>query len=124
MMGQLPSRTSDLTGFRLRKGQDLDFVGVVIDARFLPDIKPVRSLPEGDQCGVATAEEAAASVTADAGSVTGTRTGGDLVPEQHSDWFAETPHRFKKGRLIVIARDQPEVLRALEVILGPQFAGG
>jgi len=73
---------------------------------------------------VATAEEAASGVTADAGSVTVTRTEGDLVREQHSDWFTETPHLFKKGRLIVIARDHPEVLRALEGILGPQFAGG
>ena len=73
---------------------------------------------------VAAAEEAAASVTADAGSVTVTRREGDLVREQHSDWFTETPHLFKKGRLIVIARDQTEVLRALEDILGPQFAGG
>lgn len=73
---------------------------------------------------VAAAEEAAASVTADAGSVTVTRMEGDLVREQHSDWFTETPHLFKKGRLIVIARDHPEVLRALEGILGPLFAGG
>ena len=73
---------------------------------------------------VATAEEAAIGVTADAGSVTVTRTDGDLVREQHSDWFVETPHLFKKGRLIVIVGDHAEVLRALEVILGPQFAGG
>jgi hypothetical protein len=36
----------------------------------------------------------------------------------------ETPHLFKKGQLIVIAGDHPDVLRALESILGPQFAGG
>jgi len=73
---------------------------------------------------VATAEEAAAGVTADAGSVTVTRMEGDLVREQHSDWFTDTPHLFKKGRLIVIARDHAEVLRALDAILGLQFAGG
>jgi hypothetical protein len=73
---------------------------------------------------LATAEEAAASVSADAGSVTVTRTDGDLVREQHCDWFVETPHLFKKGRLIVIAGDHPDVLRALESIVGPQFAGG
>ncbi|MGD8491241.1 MAG: hypothetical protein PVI68_19700 [Anaerolineae bacterium] len=73
---------------------------------------------------VAAAEEATTGVTADAGSVTVTRREGDLVREQHSDWFTEAPHLFKKGRLIVIARDHAEVLRALEAILGPQFAGG
>jgi hypothetical protein len=73
---------------------------------------------------LATVEEVAVGVTADAGSVTVTRREGDLVREQHSDWFTETPHLFKKGRLIVIAGDHAEVLHALEAILGPQFAGG
>jgi hypothetical protein len=53
---------------------------------------------------VAAAEEAATGVTADAGSVTVTRREGDLVREQHSDWFTETPHLFKKG---AVDRDRP-----------------
>jgi hypothetical protein len=36
----------------------------------------------------------------------------------------ETPHLFKKDRMIVIVGDQTDVQRTLEAILGPQFAGG
>jgi hypothetical protein len=42
----------------------------------------------------------------------------------NTDWFVKTPHLFKKGRLTVIVGDHPDVQRALEAILGPQFAGG
>ena len=72
---------------------------------------------------VPTAEEAAASVRCDAGSFRITRAEGDLVREQRNDSL-QTPHLFKRGRLIVIVFDHPDVQRALEAILEPQFAGG
>jgi hypothetical protein len=89
-------------------------------SRLLVDGQPVVVC---EFANVATAEEAAASVSADAGSGTVTRTEADLVREQHSDWFVETPHLLRKDRLIVIVGDHAEVLHALEAILGPQFAG-
>jgi hypothetical protein len=103
------------TGMKVGYGFEID------GSQLLVDDSPIIVFEFAD---VATAREAAASVTADAGSVTVTRTEGDLVHEQHNDGFVETPHLFKKGRLIVIVGDHPEVLRTLEDILGLQFAGG
>jgi heat shock protein HslJ len=69
------------------------------------------------------ASTAAAGVIADSYSITVRRTEGDMTVETHSDWV-ETPHLFRKGRLIVITGDHPELLDVLESVLGPQFAGG
>lgn len=99
----------------------VDYCFGIDGSRLLVDGQPVVVC---EFANVATAEEAAASVSADAGSFTATRTEGDLVQEQHNDLFTETPHPFRKGRVIVIVGDHAEVLRALESILGPQFAGG
>jgi hypothetical protein len=102
------------TGMKVDYGFEIDGSQLLVDGR---------PLVVYEFENLATAEEAAVGVTADAGSVTVTRREGNLVREQHSDWFTETPHLFKKGRLIVIVGDHAEVLHALEAILGPQFAG-
>jgi hypothetical protein len=43
-----------------------------------------------------------------------------VTVEVHSDWI-ETPHLYKKGRLIVISGDNSDVLNALGTVLGPQL---
>lgn len=88
--------------------------------RVLVDGKPLFVYEFAD---AATAEAAAANVSVDAGSMTVTRTEGNLTIEVHGD-MTEAPHLFKKGRLIAISGDNPGVLKVLEVLLGPQFAGG
>jgi hypothetical protein len=102
-------------------GMKVDYGFEIDGSRFLVNGSPVTVY---EFANVATAEEAAASVSAGAGSVTVSRMEGDVTVETHNDWFVDTPHLFKKGRLIVIVGDHPDVQRALEAILGPQFAGG
>jgi hypothetical protein len=102
-------------------GMAVDYSFEIDGRRLLADGQPVVVY---EFANMAAAEEAAAGVSADAGSVTVSRMEGDITIETHSDWFTETPHLFKKGRLIVIVGDRPDVVRALEGILGPQFAGG
>ena len=108
-------------------GLTVEGTGMAVDhgfeiegSRLLVDGQPIFVYEFGD---VPTAQEAAASVAADAGSITVTREQGGVGLWIHSDW-GETPHLFKKGRLIAIVGDHPDVQRALEAILGPQFAGG
>ena len=49
---------------------------------------------------------------------------GTTINGQVIDWPA-TPHFFQEGRIIVLyLGDDPQVIFALEQILGPQFAGG
>lgn len=49
---------------------------------------------------------------------------GTTVGRTKIQWIGP-PHFFKKGRLIVLyVGDNGKVLKALESILGPQFAGG
>lgn len=49
---------------------------------------------------------------------------GSSRGEQKFDWDI-TPHFFKKDRFIVLYKgENQEVLRALEVVFGPEFAGG
>ena len=49
---------------------------------------------------------------------------GKLVGAAHVDWIS-TPHFYRSGTLLVLYVGQtPELLRALEEILGPQVAGG
>jgi hypothetical protein len=69
---------------------------------------------------VAAAETASAGVSADKYSMTITRSEGGVTVEVHSDWI-ETPHLYKKGRLIVISGDNSDVLNALDAVLGPQL---
>jgi hypothetical protein len=108
-------------------GLTVEGTGMVVDHGF--EIEGSRLLVDGQPIfvyefrDVPTAQEAAASVAADAGSMTVTREQGGVGLWIHSDW-GETPHLFKKGRLIAIVGDRPDVQRALEAILGPQFAGG
>jgi heat shock protein HslJ len=71
----------------------------------------------------AAAETASAGISADKYSMTITRLEDGVTVVVHSDWV-ETPHLYKKGRLIVITGDHPDVLKALDAVLGPQFAGG
>ena len=99
-------------------GMMVDHGFAIKGRRVLVDDEPIFVYEFGD---VATAEAAAAGVSADAGSITVTRTEGDVTIEVHGDWV-ETPHLYKKGRLIVISGDNPGVLSILDAILGPQFA--
>ncbi len=49
--------------------------------------------------------------------------GGGRTRSTHSDWVAP-PHYYKKGRVIVrYVGDSMAVLKVLEAVLGPQFAG-
>ena len=68
----------------------------------------------------AAAETASVGVSADKYSMTITREEGGVTVEVHSDWI-ETPHLYKKGRLIVISGDNSDVLNALGTVLGPQL---
>ena len=49
---------------------------------------------------------------------------GSSIGTSMMTWIA-TPHFYKKGRILVLyVGDNPETLKALESVLGPQFAGG
>jgi heat shock protein HslJ len=69
---------------------------------------------------IAAAETASAGVSADRYSMTITRAEGGATVVVHSDWV-ETPHLYKKGQLIVISGDHPDVLNALDAVLGPRL---
>ena len=46
------------------------------------------------------------------------------VGKHHVNWIA-TPHFYKRGKLIVVYMGEKEaVLKTLETVAGPQFAGG
>jgi hypothetical protein len=64
-------------------------------------------------------DEAAAQHAAQTVSRNGEQVGNAIV-----DWVA-MPHFYQKGRLIVLyVGDDATVKRALDTVLGPQFAGG
>jgi hypothetical protein len=63
------------------------------------------------------ADIAFAGVSVDDYSVTVTRTEGEVTVETHGDWM-ETPHLYRRGRLIVIAGDAMDVLDALDAAMG------
>jgi hypothetical protein len=65
------------------------------------------------------ADIAFAGVSVDEYSITVTRPEGEGTVETHGDWM-ETPHLYKRGRLIVIAGDHARVLDALDKALGAQ----
>jgi hypothetical protein len=61
----------------------------------------------------ADAEQQAAAVSPDGGTV------GTTKP-----FWVGPPHFYKKGRLLVLyVGEAPKVLKTLETVLGPQFAG-
>jgi hypothetical protein len=68
----------------------------------------------------AVAESAASRISPDGYGIAGASPG----IAQFVDW-TDTPHFFKKGRLIVyyVGNEEP-VLKVLEGVLGPQFSGG
>lgn len=68
---------------------------------------------------VSEAEGAFAGVSADAYSLTVTRSDGERTIETHGDWL-ETPHLYRKGRLILITGDDPALLATLDKVTGEQ----
>ncbi len=68
----------------------------------------------------AAADAAFAGVSVDEYSITVTRLEGEVTVETHGDWM-ETPHLYKRGRLIVIVGDQPKVLDTLDTVVGAQL---
>jgi hypothetical protein len=67
----------------------------------------------------AEAEDAFAGVSADAYSLTVTRSDGDRTVVTHGDWL-ETPHLYRKDRLILITGDDPGLLATLDKVMGEQ----
>jgi hypothetical protein len=65
-------------------------------------------------------ETASAGVSADEYSIVDKRVEGETTIEVHGDWV-ETPHLYKKGRLIVISGENPGVLNAF---LTPNWGHG
>jgi hypothetical protein len=68
---------------------------------------------------VAEADDAFTGVSADTYSLTVTRSDGDVTIETHGDWL-ETPHLYRKGRLILISGDDPGLLVTLDRVMGAQ----
>jgi hypothetical protein len=64
-----------------------------------------------------TADLAFAGVSADEYSITVTRSEAEVTVETHGDWI-ETPHLYKRGRLIVIVGDAMDILDALDTAMG------
>jgi hypothetical protein len=68
------------------------------------------------QCGCMEGWPALAGVSAAERSLTVTHPEGDVMGKTYSDWL-ETPHLYRRGRLIVIPGDPPDVLDALDAVL-------
>jgi len=112
---------------------DLRAAGVHVEPTGLPvdhgfAMKGLRVLIDGTPVFVyefadaAAAETASDGVSVDQYSMTVTRVEGDRIVEVHGDWI-ETPHPYRRGRLIVISGDSRDVLNTLDSVLGPQSTG-